>query len=261
MILFFSDLHIDPFKPNEGRQKKLIEYLNSISDVEEIFFVGDVFDFWFEYRYMIPSGYIKILDTFVALIKRGIRINLIRGNHDMWAGETLEDLGIKVYDQKRDFLRYGLQIHLAHGDFLDKTIPNRLTQICFHSRFCQTIFSYIPHVIGFPFACHVAQRNRNFKLRTSLLNEFENFARKKIADGSDLVILGHLHYPVLKCLKKGIYVNVGDWIKNLTFLQLNSRWIFLKNFLDENLDYCKISRFSERRLVCQSKGRKPRRKK
>lgn len=247
MILFFSDLHIDPLRPEEKRQKIFINLLNQLPAVEKIFFVGDVFDFWFEYRYMIPSGYIRIIDAFAGLIKRGIEINFIKGNHDQWAGDTLANIGINVYDQKVDFNCYGYRIHLAHGDFLDKTFPNLITQFVFHSKLCRTLFSHIPHEIGFPIACHTAQRNRNFKLRPSLVKAFEDYAKKKIEEGYDYVILGHLHYPLVKQLGEGFYINLGDWVRNMTYLEFTKNQIFLKKFLDENLPYCKIVRLSERR--------------
>jgi len=251
LILFFSDLHIDPLRPDELRQKILIRFLNQLKGVEKIFLVGDVFDFWFEYRYMVPSGYIHILDAFAELINRGIEINFIKGNHDQWAGSSLSSTGINVYDQKQDFECYGIKIHLAHGDFLDRTVPNQLTQFFFKSKICRSLFGHIPHEIGFPIACHIAQRNRNFKLKNALIKAFDEYAREKIAHGSDIVIMGHLHYPIMKRTGKGVYVNIGDWVKNMTYLVLKKDELFLKKYLDENLSCCKIERHSERRLVCQ----------
>jgi len=231
MVLFFSDLHIDPLRPDERRHRFLMEFLNHLDGVEKIYLVGDIFDFWFEYRYMIPSGYLNILEHFTNLNNNGVEINFIKGNHDQWAGSSLTSAGMIVHERELDVEYYGLKIHLTHGDFLDKTIPNQMTQFFFRSRICQALFSHIPHEIGFPVACHIAQRNRNFKLKSSLIRVFRDYANKKICEGYDLVVMGHLHHPLVETLENGIYINIGDWIKNFTFAGLEKNKIFLKNYL------------------------------
>ncbi len=122
-IYFASDFHLgnSSAKFNRLKEKKIVRWLNHISkDAEEIYLLGDIFDFWFEYKHVVPKGFVRFLGTLAHLADSGIRIHLFCGNHDLWLRDYFQDeLGIIVHKQRETLTLYGKTFMLGHGDGLD----------------------------------------------------------------------------------------------------------------------------------------------
>ena len=144
-IYFASDFHLGvPTKAiSLEREKKLVKWLDEVSkDAEEIFLVGDVFDFWYEYKTVIPKGFVRIQGKIAELTDAGIKVHYFIGNHDMWAFDYFtEELGVKMYRDHEEFEFSGKKFFIGHGDglgpgdkgykFLKKVFANKFCQWCF----------------------------------------------------------------------------------------------------------------------------------
>ena len=122
IIYFASDFHLGVPSAQESlkREKKLVAWLNMIAkDATDVFLMGDLFDFWFEYKFTIPKGFTRFLGKLAELSDQGIHIHIFTGNHDMWMFDYLEkELGVKIIRQPTDFIFNGKSFHIAHGDGL-----------------------------------------------------------------------------------------------------------------------------------------------
>ena len=122
-IYFASDFHLgnSSRKENQKKEKLILRWLNHISkDAEEIYLLGDIFDFWFEYKYVVPKGYVRFLGTLAQLVDSGVRIHFFCGNHDLWLRDYFqEELGLIVHKEKEVISLYEKNFMLGHGDGLD----------------------------------------------------------------------------------------------------------------------------------------------
>src|SRR5690606_7179251 len=145
-IYFASDFHLGAHPRSTARERELriVSWLDTIKvDAAELYLMGDVFDFWFEYATVVPKGYIRFLGSVVELVDLGVEIVLFKGNHDMWMfGYLKNELGAEIMDNDLVIERGGKTFYLHHGDGLgpgDRTY--KLLKKIFRSRFCQWLFA------------------------------------------------------------------------------------------------------------------------
>ena len=152
MYYFASDMHLGlpPAAETAGRERLLIRWLReAATDAEAIFLVGDVFDFWYEYRRVIPKGFVRLLGTLAELTDRGIAIHFFTGNHDMWAYDYLErECGVQVHATPLEMTCYGKRLFITHGDDItarEHGFWTRRMNGCFRSKTMRWLFSHLLH--------------------------------------------------------------------------------------------------------------------
>lgn len=229
-IYFASDQHFgapDP-KSSKVREEKFIRWLNEIkADAQVLFLMGDLFDFWHEWQYVIPKGYVRVLGKLAELKDNGIDIYFFVGNHDLWMKNYLEEeIGCTVFFSKQYFTARGKTMLLAHGDGLgpgDKGYK-RMKKL-FTNPIAQWAFKWLHPDIAMRVALYMSQKNKMISGEEdkAFLGEEREFlivySKKKLeTEDIDYFIYGHRHLPmVLDLPKSSKYINLGDWISYFTY--------------------------------------------
>lgn len=245
-IFFASDFHLGA--PNREssliREKKIIRWLDSIKDeAEEIYLLGDVFDFWFEYKRAIPKGFVRIQGKIAELSDAGIKIHWFTGNHDMWIFNYIpEELGVELHNKEIQREYNGKKLFIGHGDGLgpgDKGY--KFIKKVFRNKICQWMFARMHPNFGIGLANFFSRKSRAatgqkddaFYGDKEMLTQFSKSVLEK--EHFDYFIFGHRHYPMEIELSKGAkYINLGDWINHFTYAVLDGDQISLKKFEDDS---------------------------
>ncbi len=238
---FLSDLHLG--SPNKNlslrREKKIIHFLNEIKDnAKSIYFVGDIFDFWFEYKQVVPKGHVRFLGKIAELVDNNIDIHFISGNHDLWMKNYFEsEIGVKIHHNNIIVVEKNIKIFISHGDGIIKgDLIYKMIKFIFKSKFCQKLFRYIHPDLGISLAFFWSRKSRkkndskknNINLNENIL-EFCKINNK--VEKVNYYIFGHYHYPTkLKIDKDCVYFNLGDWINHFSYAVLENGDIKLKYF-------------------------------
>lgn len=208
MYYFASDVHLGAGDEQQSRRTEalFLKWLDMVkADAEEIFLVGDIFDFWFEYRNVIPKGFARTLGKLAELSDKGIKITFLTGNHDMWARDYLEkECGVKTLFTSQHLTLAGKHIYVAHGDNLN--IGNkpllRLMNTTFRSRIARFLFSWLVHPdLAMMFGKWWSGKSRKSHSMESLtpqsLDFLVDYAKQYKASHphTDYIIFGHMHYP------------------------------------------------------------------
>lgn len=229
-IYFLSDFHLGAPDHEQSlvREKKVVAFLDSIKDsAAMIFIVGDIFDFWYEYKQVVPKGYVRLLGKLAELTDRGISIHCFVGNHDMWMrGYFEKELNIPVYHHPKVFEWNGKRFYIGHGDGLGPGDHGyKFLKKVFRNPLCQWLFGLLHPSWGIGLANYFSRKSRE-KTGTSdqhFLGE-ENewliiYAKEMLQkEHFDFLVFGHRHYPIDFTLnEKSRYINLGDWIRNFTY--------------------------------------------
>jgi UDP-2,3-diacylglucosamine hydrolase len=242
-IYFISDFHLGA--PNYAsslvREKKIVAFLESIKDrATEIFIVGDMFDFWFEYTTTIPKGYIRLLGKLAELTDAGIAIHFFLGNHDMWmSGYFEKELNISVYAEPRVFERFGKNLFIGHGDGLGPgDYGYKFIKKVFRNPVCQWLFGALHPTWGMGLANYFSRKSREKtgNADADFLGADKEwliiFCKETLTKQHyDYFIFGHRHYPIDFALnEKSHYINLGDWINHFTYAVFDGNSIALKKW-------------------------------
>lgn len=234
-VYFFSDVHLGE-AGNEKEEVK-IEKLNAFLDLvrddgEKLFILGDLFDFWFEYKHAIPKDHLKVVFQLASLIELGKEVHYISGNHDFWLGEFLSrEAGIVIHRDFFETIEQNKRLFLIHGDGLSPSDWGyRILKRILRNRVNIWLYQKIPADWGIPLAKSVAGSSRVYTSRRTkkFMKDYELFAAQKIAEGYDAVIIGHLHSPILQEIDEGIYLNTGDFIKHFSYGRMEGGKISLE---------------------------------
>jgi len=229
-IYFLSDFHLGAPDHERSlvREKILVGFLEEIKDkASEIFIVGDMFDFWYEYRQVVPKGFVRLLGKLAELSDAGIPMHFFVGNHDMWMRNYFQqELNIPVYYEPQEFVRNGKTFLIGHGDGLGPGDHGykRLKKI-FRNPACKWLFGILPPVVGMGIANFMSRRSR---AQTGSSEEIFLGADKEwlIIYSKEILrtrpinyfIFGHRHLPIEIDLDgSSKYVNLGDWISYFTY--------------------------------------------
>lgn len=218
---FVSDVHLGI--GDVSAERRFGEFLLSIKGKSAgLYILGDLFEFWFEYRRVVPKVGFDVLARLRELAETGTKIFLFRGNHDIWFRGWLET-GLKVegvFDELETVID-GLRAYLAHGDSLDQALVPRFFRFLMRSSVNGALFSLLHPDIGFSVAQRLAAKSRQGMLESgaavAVQAALAAFAEKKIAKGCDVVMMGHSHIPEIRIFGSGTYINTGDWLKNFTY--------------------------------------------
>jgi UDP-2,3-diacylglucosamine hydrolase len=229
-VYFASDFHLGA--PNavasRERERLIVRWLDGIAqDAHHIFLVGDIFDFWFEYKEVIPKGYIRLLGKLAELADRGVGITVFIGNHDMWMnGYFEEELNIPVFFEPQTYTINGRKFYVGHGDGLGPGDHGyKFLKKVFRNPVCRWLFSLLHPSWGIALANYFSRKSRaatGMELEKFLGEENEWLAiySKEILQQEhfDYFIFGHRHLPLdLSIGANSRYINLGDWLNYFTY--------------------------------------------
>ncbi|MDQ7797713.1 MAG: UDP-2,3-diacylglucosamine diphosphatase [Candidatus Edwardsbacteria bacterium] len=225
MIYFISDVHLGS-AGHSGSDREKLSKLGLLFDRitgpgDRLFILGDLFDFWFEYRSVIQKEHLEILGRFKDLRSRGVAVDLLVGNHDFWIGDFLSrELGITVHRQSLALESGGKKMFLAHGDGLGKgDLGYKILKVVLRNPFTIWLYRLLHPDLAIPFAKWFSQVSRNHLTRDMHLDPgpMLEVAREKFAQGFDFVLLGHTHLPTVHEENGKIYINLGDFIASFSY--------------------------------------------
>mgnify|MGYP000303338537 CR=1 FL=1 len=242
-VYFASDQHLGAptMEASFPREKKFVAWLDSIkSDAEAIFLLGDLFDFWFEYKTVVPKGFIRVLGKLAEISDSGIPIYFFVGNHDLWMKDYFEkELNIPVFHQPKEFLINQKKFLIGHGDGLgpgDKGY--KLLKKVFANKFCQWCFARLHPNFGIWLA---DKSSKSSRAKTGTADEkflgddnewLVQYSKEQLTfKHYDYFIFGHRHLPMqVKVGENSTYFNLGEWINYQTFLEASEDSVELKTY-------------------------------
>ena len=233
---FFSDAHLGIGSPDEDRAKELriIRFLDFVQeDAEQLYIVGDLFDYWFEYRTVVPKGYVRLLGKLAQMTDNGVKVTFVAGNHDFWLRNYFtKELGMEVFLDPIERIIGGKRFYIHHGDGLIKDDRGyRLLKRILRNKFNIWMFSLVHPDLGGKIARWSSGTSRQYtETRKFEETDMVDFAGQKVRDGFDFVVMGHHHQSTFKRLDKGIYINLGDWIHENTYAVFNGTSLALKSW-------------------------------
>jgi UDP-2,3-diacylglucosamine hydrolase len=242
-IYFASDFHLGV--PNAAssleREKRIIRWLDSIKgDAEELWLLGDLFDFWFEYKHVIPKGYIRFLGKLAEISDSGIPIFVFTGNHDMWIFDYLpKEIGITLYRKPVTREWNNKKLYIGHGDGLGPGDHGyKFIKKVFANPLCQFLFKWIHPDIGIGIANFFSGRSRlaNDDYDKVYLGDDKEwlaiYAREVLEkEHFDYFIFGHRHLPIdIQVGEHSRYINLGEWIKYNSYAVFDGEKLELKRF-------------------------------
>lgn len=223
---FVSDIHLgipDSEKSLE-REKKLCRWLDfAAKDATAIYLMGDVFDFWFEYRTAVPRGFTRLLGKIADITDSGIPVYMFKGNHDMWMFGYLEkECGVITVSDELELDINGKKLFLHHGDGLGPGENGyKFLRRFFRSSFCQWLFARLHPNFGIGLALMLSRRSRlaqkgRYETYTGDDKEFlVQYCLQKLKSGHiDYFIFGHRHLPLQMNIGQSQYTNLGEWLHN-----------------------------------------------
>jgi UDP-2,3-diacylglucosamine hydrolase len=239
-IYFASDQHFG--LPNSEksivREKKFVNWLNSIqNDAKELFLLGDLFDFWFEYKKVVPKGFVRVLGKLAELSDKGTKIHYFTGNHDLWVRDYFQkELNWNVYTKPAEFTFNNKTFLIGHGDGLgpgDKGY--KLMKKVFTNPIAKWFFRWLHPDFGVALAQHLSLKNKLISGKEDVVflgdeNEWlvQYCKRKLETKNYDFFLFGHRHLPLEIDINNSKYINTGDWITHFTFAEFDGQKLLLK---------------------------------
>ena len=243
-IYFLSDFHLGApnYEQSRERENKIVAFLDQAKvDAHTIFIVGDMFDFWYEYKYVVPKGYVRLLGKLAQLTDSGIRIHFFVGNHDMWMKNYFQtELGIPVYFEPQAFQFNNHKFYIAHGDGLGPGDNGyKFIKKIFRNPFCQFLFGILPPAIGMGLANYFSRKSKEAvgEKEFQYLGQDKEWLiihSKEVLEKEhfDYLVYGHRHVPIHEKIGENIYfINLGDWIRNFTYAVYDGSHITLQTFV------------------------------
>ena len=223
-LYFLSDVHLGLGSKETERRKRalLTDLLSEARDkAEHVFIVGDLFDFWFEYRHVVPRGHHAVLTALEQLSSAGVGVTYLAGNHDFGIGPSLAaDLGISIVKDDLLYDADGRRFYLYHGDGLAVNDTGyRIIKAILRNRACQWMFRWLHPDIGFALARLSSHSSRKYTANKSVdkVDGMLREAQRRIDEGASYVVMGHRHRATLQRLGAGVYVNLGDWLTSFSY--------------------------------------------
>lgn len=242
-IYFASDQHFGAptIEKSKIREQKFVRWLNEIKeDAEIIFLLGDLFDFWFEYKKAVPKGFVRVLGKLAELKDSGIQIYFFVGNHDLWMRDYFEtELNIPVFFHPKQFTFNNKTFLIGHGDGLgpgDKGYK-RMKKV-FTNPFSKWLYRWLHPDIGLSLAQYLSVKNKLISGDDDVkfLGE-ENewlvlYCKKKLTEKHyDFFIFGHRHLPLeISISNNSKYINTGDWVSYFTYAVFEGEQLVLKTY-------------------------------
>lgn len=240
---FASDFHlgVPNFEASLTREKLIVSWLDSIKhNASDIYLVGDLFDFWFEYKTVVPKGFTRLLGKLAELSDAGIRLHIFHGNHDLWQFGYLEqELGCKVYSKPITITLNNQVFHIAHGDGLG---PGqrwfKFILSVYRNRFFQRVFAFFHPNIGIGIANWFSANSKKHTFTENAVYYGDDkehlmlYAKGILAQTAvNYFVFGHRHLPMQKNITaQSQFINLGDWMGYNTYAVFDGNTLSLKTF-------------------------------
>jgi len=240
-LYFASDFHLGTgsYASSREREDRLVRWLDSIkADAAEVYLMGDVFDFWFEYKTVVPKGYIRFLGKLAELTDAGIKLYLFKGNHDMWMFDYFEqELGATIISNELEIERNGKKFYLHHGDGLgpgDGTY--KILKKIFRSKICQWLFARLHPNFGVGIANYWSRHSRiaaEGGKNKDIEQEWIVIYSKELLKTKfyDYLVFGHRHLPLdIQLNEHSRYINLGEWVNYSSYAVFDGEELTLRHF-------------------------------
>lgn len=226
---FLSDLHLGaPYFPDSRKsEKRVVNFLDSIKDkADVVYLLGDILDYWYEYRTVVPRGFVRFFGKLAELTDRGVRVVWFIGNHDIWIFDYLpSELGVEVVDSALTEHIDGKTFYMTHGDGVGKLKPSfKLMRNLFRNKFAQKLYSGIHPRWTIPFAYSWSRHSRKTGGSgydpTTMVDLLRHFSVDYLREHPEInyFVYGHLHVVEdLKLNDSSRMIILGDWISNFSY--------------------------------------------
>ena len=248
-IYIISDAHLGSLAIDHRRtqERRLVRFLDDIKEkAAAIYMLGDMFDFWYEYKYVVPKGFTRFLGKLSELTDMGVEVHYFTGNHDIWMyGYLEEECGVTIHTQPLTTEIYGKVFYMAHGDGLGDDDNHRfnILRSIFHNRTCQRLFSMIhprwAMQFGLTWAKHSRMKRDNDGKEPPYMGEDKEILVRytkeymKTHKDIDYFIYGHRHIELdLMLTKKVRMMIIGDWIWQFTYVVFDGEHLFLSEYAE-----------------------------
>ncbi|MCX6173334.1 MAG: UDP-2,3-diacylglucosamine diphosphatase [Ignavibacteriales bacterium] len=216
---FISDIHLglQAQEVEKEKEKLLVKFLDyARTSCDELFIIGDLFDYWFEYKRVIQKGFIKTLAALTEFADSGKKVHYVIGNHDFLHRDFFEkEIGVKLYHHSIDVLLNDKRFFMAHGDGLVKNdLGYKILKKILRNKYLQKIYSLVHPDLGIKIASSTSKTSRDYTANKNYgkVDGLFETAKLKIDSGFDIVIFGHSHIKALEKYKSGNYINLGSWL-------------------------------------------------
>ena len=246
-IYFISDAHLGSLAIEHGRtqERRLVRFLDDIKHkASAIYMLGDMFDFWYEYKHAVPKGYTRFLGKLSELTDMGVEVHYCTGNHDIWMYGYLEnECGVNIHSKPTTTELYGKIFYLAHGDGLgDSNRKFMFIRSVFHNKTCQRLFSMLHPRWGIGFglewAKHSRLKRKDGKEPPYMGEDKEELVLytkeyMKTHKDIDFFIYGHRHIELdLMLSRKTRMMILGDWISQFTYAVFDGEHLFMEEYVE-----------------------------
>lgn len=246
-IYFLSDAHLGSraIEHSRTQERRLVNFLDSIkNNASAIYLLGDMFDFWYEFKTVVPKGYTRFLGKISELTDMGIEIHYFTGNHDIWCGDYLtRECGVILHKKPFTVELYGHLFYIAHGDGLgDPSKSFRFLRSLFHNRFLQVLFSSLHPRWSMELGLEWAKRSRLKRINgkePDYMGEDREYlvlyTKEYLESHPDInfFIYGHRHILLdLMLSRTSRMLILGDWINYFTYAVYDGEHLFLEEFVE-----------------------------
>jgi len=232
--VFVGDAHLKGRRdPNQSR---FCAFLAGLKEIDHLFIMGDLFEYWVGYNRFIHHHYEPVIDGLIGLAQRGVKIVYMEGNHDFSLERFFAaTIGADVFPDTADIRYDGKRLLLSHGDVIDEKRSYVFLRSFLRSRLFNIVHRLVPPLVGWKIAMESARRSRAAMARGAALEgTMRQYAREKIGEGFDLVVMGHTHLAALFHEEvnghSGIYANSGDWITDHSYLAYTDGVLSIEQF-------------------------------
>lgn len=242
-IFFLSDFHLGApnLQQSRDREQRIIRFLDEIKDQTAVLFiVGDLFDFWYEYKNVVPKGHVRLLALLASFSDGGIPVHFFVGNHDMWMKDYFQkELGMQVYFEPQEFVFNDKTFYIGHGDGLGPGDHGyKALKKVFRNPVCQWLFGILPPVVGIGLANYFSRKSRaaTGSKEEKFLGEDNEwliiYSKEVLREKNiDFFVFGHRHLPIDFRLDNGSrYINLGDWIRYDSFACFEGHNLVLQSY-------------------------------
>ena len=240
-LYFASDFHLGApnLAESHKRERLIVKWLDEIKqDAKAIYLVGDIFDFWFEYKTVVPKGFVRLLGKLAELVDSGIEVHLFVGNHDLWMKDYLEtEVGVTIHHRNITIEEDGKKLFIGHGDGLgDGDYLYKVLRRFFTSKICQWAFARLHPNLALTIAHSWSRGSRESGEEANFISNekeilFGYCQQQQALNPVDYYIFGHRHLPLeLKVDERAKYINTGDWLQYNTYAVIESGNLELKTY-------------------------------
>jgi UDP-2,3-diacylglucosamine hydrolase len=224
---FFSDAHLGAShrQDESRRQQRVIEFLDyARQHGGGLFIVGDLFDFWVEYRHAIPKRNFAVFAKLHELRNAGMPIDYVAGNHDLWMDDFLRrEIGLAIHENEVVRNLCGYRTYIIHGDGVAKNDGGyRFLKRILKNPLSLKLYRWLPADVGIPLTKLASHTSRSVKENPNTWErDYRSYAEAKFSEGHDVVIMGHTHKPLFESIGKKLFINLGDWLEHFTYCQFD----------------------------------------